>query len=372
MAKNKSGLPPLPPRASSENSTNDDDNILEQEGSSGARSLRFPHRLTNPRGEGERRSPAGPPLLQESKNTGNPKQARREQGPCHRAWRATNPSWRAATLSEIPSMRRKTLSVSLQRTTYGPLRGRELGPGGWAHGSLRGRDPVPGGWADPGPLRLSPHRGEQEGSSGARSLRFPRRLSDPRGEGERRSPAVLSHASSFTAVLSSRPCVQFGARKAETTEQTQPSARPHHTTCHPKSRTLQLFRRPASRDAEGTRHQKFSCPSEASLENFVARPAHPAGGLASCDFFRPLFGRSKRGHPRQPKGKRSRTRPKRPPEAPRTLRRQPRPTPSPGSAACRCSMLCARGRAPPRARAYRTTTSFCVVAKPCAPRIRTK
>ena len=45
------------------------------------------------------------------------------------------------------------------------------------------------GWANPRLLRLSPHRGEQEGSCGAGSPQFPHRLTDPRGEGERRSPA---------------------------------------------------------------------------------------------------------------------------------------------------------------------------------------
>ena len=55
--------------------------------------------------------------------------------------------------------------------------------------SLRGREPVPGGCEPHGPVRLSPHRGEQEGSCGARSLRFPHRVTDPRGEGECRSPA---------------------------------------------------------------------------------------------------------------------------------------------------------------------------------------
>ncbi len=40
------------------------------------------------------------------------------------------------------------------------LRGRELGPGDWAHGPLRGRDSVPGGCELHGPLRFSPHRGE--------------------------------------------------------------------------------------------------------------------------------------------------------------------------------------------------------------------
>ena len=78
----------------------------------------------------------------------------------------------------------------------GPLRGRDLVPGGpCAHGPLRGRDLVPGGCEPHGPLRLSPHRGEQEGSCGARSLRFPHRLTDPRGEGERRPPAGLPNPS---------------------------------------------------------------------------------------------------------------------------------------------------------------------------------
>ena len=42
---------------------------------------------------------------------------------------------------------------------------------------LHRREPVPGGWArTPGPCVSPPHRGEQEGSCGAGSLRFPRRL----------------------------------------------------------------------------------------------------------------------------------------------------------------------------------------------------
>ena len=69
------------------------------------------------------------------------------------------------------------------------LRGRELGPGDWAHGPVRGREPASGGRANPRPLRLSPHRGEQEGSCGVGRLRFSHRLTDPRGEGDRRSSA---------------------------------------------------------------------------------------------------------------------------------------------------------------------------------------
>ncbi len=90
----------------------------EQEGSCGARSLRFPHRLTDPRGEGEHRPPAGPPSFRKA---GTRKQTGREQGRCQRAW--TDPG-RAATPSQTPSSRRETLSVSLQRTTYGPLQAR--------------------------------------------------------------------------------------------------------------------------------------------------------------------------------------------------------------------------------------------------------
>ena len=74
---------------------------------------------------------------------------------------------------------------------HGPLRGREPAPGGWAqHGPVRGREPTPGGCEPHGPLRLSPHRGEQEGSCGARSLRFPHRLTNPRSERERRPPIL--------------------------------------------------------------------------------------------------------------------------------------------------------------------------------------
>ncbi len=101
------------------------------------------------------------------------------------------------------------------------LRGREPVPGDWAHGLVRGREPVSGGWANPGPrvspltgenkrglplhrrdpvpegckphvpLRLSPHRGEQEGSCDAGILRFPHRLTDPRFVAKHRSPAGL-------------------------------------------------------------------------------------------------------------------------------------------------------------------------------------
>ncbi len=42
--------------------------------------------------------------------------------------------------------------------------------------SLRGREPVPGDWANPRPLRLSPHRGEQEGSSPSQERPCSRRL----------------------------------------------------------------------------------------------------------------------------------------------------------------------------------------------------
>jgi len=95
--------------------------------------------------------------------------------------------------------------------------------------SLHRRRPIPGGWRNPGPcvspckqdpFCLSPgddlrpparertwfpeaerntgpcvsplHRGEQEGSSDARILRFPHRWTDPRGEVEHRSPAGLA------------------------------------------------------------------------------------------------------------------------------------------------------------------------------------
>ena len=60
----------------------------EQEGSCGAGSLQFPRRLTNPRGEGEHRPPAGPPILQERRNTGQPKQTRADdpRPRCGRSW----------------------------------------------------------------------------------------------------------------------------------------------------------------------------------------------------------------------------------------------------------------------------------------------
>jgi len=70
---------------------------------------------------------------------------RSDQGRCPRAWRDP---WRAATPSQTHSSRRKTLSVSLQRMTCGPLRGR--GPGS-------------GGWAKHQPLRLSPSQGRKRG-----------------------------------------------------------------------------------------------------------------------------------------------------------------------------------------------------------------
>ncbi len=65
------------------------------------------------------------------------------------------------TRPPLPLPASKTLSVSLQRTTYGPLRGREPVPGDWAHGPVRGRDPAPEGWANPGPC-VSPLRGENK------------------------------------------------------------------------------------------------------------------------------------------------------------------------------------------------------------------
>jgi len=47
--------------------------LKRQRGSCSAGILRFPHRLTNPRCEGEHRAPAGlPPILQESKNRPGP------------------------------------------------------------------------------------------------------------------------------------------------------------------------------------------------------------------------------------------------------------------------------------------------------------
>ena len=70
-----------------------------------------------------------------------------------------------------PPTRERTCS---RRTTYGPL---------------RGRDPASRGWANPGPLRLSPSQGRTRGVLRRGSLRFPHRLTDPRGERERRSPA---------------------------------------------------------------------------------------------------------------------------------------------------------------------------------------
>jgi len=78
--------------------------------------------------------------------------------------------WQAANSSQTLSRRRKTLSVS-------PFEGEDL---------------VPEVWRNPGP-RVSPlHRGgEQEGSCDAGILRFPHRLTDPRCEGEDRSPAGL-------------------------------------------------------------------------------------------------------------------------------------------------------------------------------------
>jgi len=75
--------------------------------------------------------------------------------------------WRAATPSQTPSSRRKTLSVS-------PYEGEDL---------------FPEGGRTPGPCVSPLPRGEQEGSCGAGILRFPHRLTDPRGEGEHRSPS---------------------------------------------------------------------------------------------------------------------------------------------------------------------------------------
>ncbi len=101
--------------------------------------------------------------------SGKQEQTRRERGRCHRAWRDP---WRTRPLRRLARPPRslpasKTLSVS-------PYEGETLLPEVANH---------------TGPCVSPLHRGDQEGSCGARSLRFPRRLTDPRGEGERRSPA---------------------------------------------------------------------------------------------------------------------------------------------------------------------------------------
>jgi len=109
--------------------------------------------------------------------------------------------------SPPPSSRQKTLSVSLQRMTCGPLRGRELFPGGWAipeplrlspsqekaSGAFpfSGEDLVPEVGPNLSPCVSPLHRGEQEGSCDAGILRFPHRLNAPRFAAEPRAPAGL-------------------------------------------------------------------------------------------------------------------------------------------------------------------------------------
>jgi len=114
----------------------------------------------------------------------------------------------------------KTLSVSPQRMTCGPLRARpslslparertwfqrfgetrapaslpRKRSGETKRGlPLHRREPGSGGWAKHWPLRLSPHRGDQEGSSDAGILRVPHRVTDPRFAAEHRAPAGLPH-----------------------------------------------------------------------------------------------------------------------------------------------------------------------------------
>ncbi len=108
-------------------------------------------------------------------------------GRCHRAW---NDPWRPFHGGPRPFHRlsrrvaRPSLSLSRGRPTAPckqdplclSLRGREPVPGDWAHGPVRGRDPVSRGCEPHGPLRLSPRRGEQEGSSPSQERPCFRRL----------------------------------------------------------------------------------------------------------------------------------------------------------------------------------------------------
>ena len=99
-------------------------------------------------------------------------------------WRAATPSWRAGPLHRpsrslsrgrpMAPCKQDPLCLSPEDDLRAPCEGENLVPEVelWANASLpflgenkRGlplhrRDLVPGGWANPGPLRLSPHRGD--------------------------------------------------------------------------------------------------------------------------------------------------------------------------------------------------------------------
>ena len=97
-----------------------------------------------------------------------------------------------------PSRRVARLSLSLSRgRPTAPYEGEgpylEIG----RTGPCEGETLFPEVGQTPGPCVSPLHRGEQEGSCGAGSLRFPHRLIDPRGERERRSPAPRSFRQSF-------------------------------------------------------------------------------------------------------------------------------------------------------------------------------
>ncbi len=129
-------------------------------------------------------------LLADDWRNGGIKTTTREQGRCYRAWRDP---WRPMASRDFFAdpfvASQDPLCLSPEDDLRPPTRERtcfrRLGDR-----PPRGREPASGGWANPGPLRLSPHRGEQEGSCGTGGLRFPHRSTDPRGEGERRSPTL--------------------------------------------------------------------------------------------------------------------------------------------------------------------------------------
>jgi len=128
-----------------------------------------------------------------SRRGGNDEDGTRPLSPCMegQAWKdpwrpmAGRDPFTDPLFASQPSSRRTTLSASLQRMTYGPL---------------RGRGPVPGGWSKHEPLRLSPPRGEQEGSSPSQERTCSRKVGEPRaraslpflGENKRGLPILLA------------------------------------------------------------------------------------------------------------------------------------------------------------------------------------
>jgi len=82
--------------------------------------------------------------------------------------------WRAPTPSQTHSSRRETLSVSLQRMTYGPLRRKTL-----SVSPCEGENLFPEVKRNTGPCVSPLRRGEQEGSSPSQQKTCSRRLANP-------------------------------------------------------------------------------------------------------------------------------------------------------------------------------------------------